>query len=248
MNNPAVKISLRYALFLMAFQVVFGFLSMSLVRNAMPVLAVIFGLLTMVAIVTFIVMAHVRFEKENGPMKFGQALGMGMIIITIYSIVSLILSFAMQKIFAVENEFEQYMSSERILIQNVLSGFLVSCFILLIILMIEAQWKIFTKAGKEGWACIVPFYNIIVLLEIVKKPTGWFVWLIIPFINIIFGIWVVNLLSKAFGKDEGFTLGLIFLPFIFYPILGFGEARYRGRVDPFDYPGVIDSPTSTGKP
>jgi hypothetical protein len=52
--------------------------------------------------------------------------------------------------------------------------------------------------------------------------------MLIPFVNIVFAIWMINLLSKSFGKDVGFTLGLIFLSFIFYPILGFGGARYLG--------------------
>ncbi len=96
------------------------------------------------------------------------------------------------------------------------------------ILVIIALWKIFEKAGKPGWAAIIPIYNIIVLLEIVGKPLWWIILFLIPLVNIIFGIWVTNLLSKSFGKNEGFTVGLILLPFIFYPILGFGNAKYNG--------------------
>jgi len=51
---------------------------------------------------------------------------------------------------------------------------------------------------------------------------------LIPGVNVIFSIWTTNLLSKSFGKNEAFTVGLIFLPFIFYPILGFGSAKYQG--------------------
>lgn len=98
----------------------------------------------------------------------------------------------------------------------------------LIIFLIAAQWKIYSKAGKPGWACIVPIYNYIVLLEIVGKPLWWFLLMLLPFVNIIFGIWVLNLLAKSFGKSEGFTIGLILLPIIFYPVLGFGDAKYNG--------------------
>ena len=101
-------------------------------------------------------------------------------------------------------------------------------FWVVMILVIVALWKIFEKAGKPGWAAIIPIYNIIVLLEIVGKPLWWIILFLIPFVNIIFGIWVTNLLSKSFGKNEGFTVGLILLPFIFYPILGFGSAKYEG--------------------
>lgn len=97
------------------------------------------------------------------------------------------------------------------------------------VVIIAANWRIYQKAGKPGWASIIPFYNIIVLLEIVGKPLLWFFLIIfVPIANIIFGIWTLNLLSKSFGKSSGFTVGLIFLPFIFYPILGFGNAEYKG--------------------
>lgn len=98
----------------------------------------------------------------------------------------------------------------------------------IIVLIIAAQWKIFTKAGKPGWAVIIPIYNIIVLLEIIGKPWWWLILFIIPFVNIIFGIWATNLLSLSFGKNEGFTVGLLLLAIIFYPILGFGSAQYKG--------------------
>jgi len=96
------------------------------------------------------------------------------------------------------------------------------------VLLIAAQWKIFEKAEQPGWACIIPIYNTIILLRIVGKPWWWLLLMLIPLLNIILVIWMTNLLSKSFGKDEGFTVGLIFLSFIFYPILGFGSAKYLG--------------------
>ncbi len=98
----------------------------------------------------------------------------------------------------------------------------------IIVLEIAALWKVFVKAGKPGWAVIIPVYNLIVLLEIVGKPLWWIILFIIPFVNYIFLIWTINLVSKSFGKDVGFTLGLIFLAPIFWPILGFGSAEYKG--------------------
>ncbi len=97
----------------------------------------------------------------------------------------------------------------------------------IIILMIVANWKIYQKAGKPGWASIIPIYNVIVLLEIIRKPTWWVVLLFIPLINIVVFIFLQVYLAKAFGKETVFALGLFFLPFIFYPILGFGTAQYR---------------------
>ncbi len=106
--------------------------------------------------------------------------------------------------------------------------FVITIFGALVILQIIATWRIYEKAGQPGWASIIPFYNFYVLLKIVGKPDWWLIWIFIPMANIVIGIWVINLLSKSFGKDEAFTLGLIFLSFIFYPILGFGNAEYHG--------------------
>lgn len=89
------------------------------------------------------------------------------------------------------------------------------------------MWKVFEKAGKPGWAAIIPIYNILIILEIVGKPWWWLLLMCIPIVNFVFTIWAYNLLSLSFGKTTGFTVGMIFLPFIFIPILGFGDAQYK---------------------
>lgn len=101
-------------------------------------------------------------------------------------------------------------------------------YLAIVVLLIASQWKIYTKAGQPGWACLIPIYNIIVLLRIVGKPWWWLFLMMIPLVNIIFVVWTYNLLSKSFGKGEGFTLGLLLLSFIFFPILGLGSAEYQG--------------------
>ena len=97
-----------------------------------------------------------------------------------------------------------------------------------VVFIIAAYWKIYEKAGQPGWAAIVPFYNIYVMLKFVGKPTWWLAMMFIPLVNIIYLIWMINMLSKSFGKDEGFTVGLLLLGIVFYPILGFGDAKYLG--------------------
>lgn len=92
------------------------------------------------------------------------------------------------------------------------------------LICIISYWKIFTKAGKPGWASIIPIYNTIVIIEIVRKPVWWILLLLIPIVNIVYAIWLTNLLSKSFGKSEGFTIGLIFLPIIFLPVLAFDKS------------------------
>lgn len=79
-------------------------------------------------------------------------------------------------------------------------------YLAIIVLYIVGMWKVFEKAGKPGWAAIIPIYNLIVLLEIVGKPMIWVLWLLIPCVNFVFLIWLINLTSKSFGKSEGFTV------------------------------------------
>lgn len=105
-----------------------------------------------------------------------------------------------------------------------------------IIFIIASMWTIFTKAGEPGWAAIIPIYNIIVLLKIVGKPVWWIFLYLVPIVNIVFAIWTINMLSKSFGKDEGYTVGLILLGIVFYPMLAFGEAKYLG---PFGDPAAF---------
>ena len=107
-------------------------------------------------------------------------------------------------------------------------GIILLFYIAIVVLMIASMWKIFTKAGQPGWAAIIPIYNLYILLKIVGKPGWWLVLFIIPLVNIVFLIITINMLSKSFGKDEGFTIGLLFLGIIFYPILAFGDAKYIG--------------------
>ena len=98
----------------------------------------------------------------------------------------------------------------------------------LILIYLVGVWNLYKKAGQPGWACIIPIYNVWILLKIVGKSGWWLLLFFIPGVNAVFSIWTNNLLAKSFGKDLAYTLGLIFLPMIFYPILGLGSATYQG--------------------
>ncbi len=95
------------------------------------------------------------------------------------------------------------------------------------IVIIAGVWKTFTKAGMPGWGAIIPIYNIILLLQIAGRPIWWIILLIIPVVNLFVGIIVGIDIAKNFGKGTGFGIGLALLGFIFYPILGFGDAQYQ---------------------
>src|SRR5215475_12103430 len=110
-----------------------------------------------------------------------------------------------------------------------------------IVFLIAAQWKVFVKAGQPGWACIIPIYNIYIMTKIAGKPGWWVLMYLIPGVNLIFAIWLTNMISKSFGKDEAFTVGLLLLGIVFWPILGFGSAKYHGPYgDPVAYKAYQD--------
>lgn len=96
------------------------------------------------------------------------------------------------------------------------------------VVMIASGWVIFTKANKPGWACLIPFYNILVALEIVDRPWWWLFLLFIPVVNLVFAVILCIDLARVFGQGAAFGIGLLLLGFIFYPILAFGDARYLG--------------------
>jgi len=102
-------------------------------------------------------------------------------------------------------------------------------FVGIMVLMIIAKWKVYEKANQPGWAVLIPIYNTLVFLQIVGKPWWWIFLMIIPYVNLIFIIWASNMLSKSFGKEEAFTVGIVLLPYVFYPIIAFSkDINYLG--------------------
>jgi hypothetical protein len=102
--------------------------------------------------------------------------------------------------------------------------------LLVTVFVIVAMWKVFTKAGRPGWAAIIPIYNMYIWCKIVGRPGWWVILMLIPLVNIIVGIIVCIDMAKSFGKGAGFGIGLALLGIIFLPILGFGSAQYQGPV------------------
>ncbi len=114
------------------------------------------------------------------------------------------------------------------------------------VVSLAGAWKIFEKAGRPGWAAIIPFYSTWVLFEISGKPGWWVLIALIPYIGslIVFVMLIIAMLelSKRFGKSTAFAIsGLVIFQVIGFLILGFGDAIYN------DHPGKEQSfhaPTS----
>lgn len=127
----------------------------------------------------------------------------------------------------------------------VLGAFL---FVVLIISLISLA-KIFKKANRSGISAFIPFYNLVILLEITNSPKWYFLFLLIPGINFIFYVIIMFSLASSFRKNKLFALGLTFLPFVFYPILGFSNSEYiginleamEGKTINVDIPRIVDT-------
>lgn len=99
-------------------------------------------------------------------------------------------------------------------------------YLAIIVVQLAGLWKVFEKADKPGWYSIIPLLNAYVLIKISDNPGWFFVLYFIPIISLYPAIKIPIDIAKRFGQGVGFGLGLIFLPFIFFPVLGFGDYEY----------------------
>lgn len=106
------------------------------------------------------------------------------------------------------------------------------------VLLIAGFWRVFSKAGQPGWAAIVPIFNTLTLLRVVGRPWYWLLLMLIPIVNLVLLIIVFLDLAKSFGKSAGFGVCTVFFSFVTIPMLGFGDAVYRGPAAALQpYPG-----------
>ena len=107
-------------------------------------------------------------------------------------------------------------------------GTLICIYLVMLVVLAVSVWKLFEKADYAGWKCLIPFYNIYIIFE-ATCGNGWlFLLLFIPLVNYIMYIYLAYKTALAFDKGIGYTLGFIFLPFVFIPVLAFGNAEYIG--------------------
>lgn len=97
------------------------------------------------------------------------------------------------------------------------------------VVFIIGVWKILEKAGQPGWGGLIPIYNLYLLTQVAQKPGWWVIMFFIPIANIVFSILLYNEIAKRFGQGVGFTIGLFFLPAIFFMLLGFGNYTYKAE-------------------
>jgi Family of unknown function (DUF5684) len=129
---------------------------------------------------------------------------------------------------------------------NVNGGLIFLYVLVAYVIFVIPAWVVFTKAGQPGWAALIPIYSTYVVLKIVGRPWWWLLLIfLIPLVGLIIWFVVMLDLSKSFGHEVGFALGLFFLSLIFWYILAFGSSRYLG---PAAAPGGVSPAPQTYAP
>ena len=98
------------------------------------------------------------------------------------------------------------------------------------ILLIISMYKIFKKAGMKEWKALIPFYNLVVIIQIAELPVWYIALSFIPFANIYAMFKICIEIAHKFGKSTGFGIASVFFSFICFPILAFGNAQYKGTM------------------
>jgi hypothetical protein len=102
--------------------------------------------------------------------------------------------------------------------------------LIVFVVLIASAWRMYEKAGQAGWISIVPILNIMGLLKMIGKPFWWLI-LYVPPLTPFTHFVVTVMVARRFGKSALFGVGLYFLPMIFMPLIGLGDARYLGPGD-----------------
>ena len=227
-NNTFWLVTLKWTAFYLAYQVLTGLIAYLLMdMGSSPefvtrptVLMIALPILAFVVLFIMIFQAFREYERRSAQrLTAGQAFGMGLVVALLSNTLSVVgyTFFGPERMDGISGEFYfQALGFQAVLI----------ALITILFIMLIGIWRMYEKAEQPGWGSLVPIYNGVLMLEIARKPGVWLLLLFIPVVNIFIAIMIANGVSKAFGRDETFTIGLVLLPFFFYPILGFGNDRW----------------------
>ena len=102
-------------------------------------------------------------------------------------------------------------------------------FLIIQVLHFLGTYKLYEKAGRKSWEAIIPVYNAIVLMQIIRRPKWWVILLFIPIINLMMFpvIWVETL--RSFGKNtsKDTLLGILTLGFYVFLVNFDPKLRYN---------------------
>lgn len=93
------------------------------------------------------------------------------------------------------------------------------------------MYGMFKKAGIEPWKALVPFYNTWCIIEKIQVRRLWFWLQFIPIAGQFISIWLTIIFVMHFGRFNVLQhAAAVFLPFIYFPYLGFSKGeRFAGH-------------------
>ncbi|TAE47670.1 MAG: signal peptidase I [Bacteroidetes bacterium] len=97
------------------------------------------------------------------------------------------------------------------------------------LLFAASVWTVFEKAGQPGWGAFIPVYNLYLLTQIAGRSGNWVLFFFVPILNVVTMFILQIDIARRFGKEDSFGVGMALLPFVFYPMLAFGDAQYDGN-------------------
>lgn len=92
--------------------------------------------------------------------------------------------------------------------------------------MAAGMWMTFRKAGQPGWWAVLPVFNAIGIIRAAGEPARFIWFLLIPLVNVALYFMLLLRIARYFGKSGWFGFGLFLLPFVFFPLIGFGDSEY----------------------
>jgi hypothetical protein len=130
------------------------------------------------------------------------------------------------------NEFDELLEAEFSILMAL--GIIL---LVIIALVVISTWIIFEKAGKPGWAAIIPFYSTVVWVQISGRPMWWAAVIIagafIPrignILNLAGAIYVGIGVAGKFGKSDVYGVLMGIFPFVLRPMLAFSDVQYEGE-------------------
>ncbi len=88
-------------------------------------------------------------------------------------------------------------------------------------------YKTFGKANRSGILAFIPILNLLNFIDMAERPVWWIFLMLIPGVNVIVTLIVLNGIARRFGKGWLFGVGLLLVAPLCWFILGFGNAQYR---------------------
>ena len=100
--------------------------------------------------------------------------------------------------------------------------------LIVILVIISTGWTIFSKADQYGIAFLIPIWREVVTARIAGYHPAVGLLLLIPCVSPIVAIMLIFGIAKRFDHGPVYALCLLLFPYLFFPIMAFGDSEYIG--------------------